>query len=181
LHIVPRGVHRVRYGGLFHGKGRTARLDRCRKLLIEHNERNDIQYDTPSAASLALASPATESPATEPEQAERNLPKCARCKTPEMKSLGFQDARTTRAMIAITQRIMALYAVSWTTLEDWSDYFRKNVRVKKEVRGIRQTWFEFDPFVQEIVLCRLADSLTSTVIDPRFESLPSHNLPIPDW
>ncbi len=84
-------------------------------------------------------------------------------------------------MIAITQRIMALYAVSWTTLEDWSDYFRKNVRVKKEVRGIRQTWFEFDPFVQEIVLCRLADSLTSTVIDPRFESLPSHNLPIPDW
>ena len=226
LHIVPRGVHRVRYGGLFHGKGRTARLDQCRKLLIEYNERNDIQYDTPPAAASAPTPPATEPPATEPpateppateppateppatepaatepaatepaatepaatepaatepEQAERNLPKCARCKTPEMKSLGFQDARTTRAMIALTHRIMALYAVSWTTFEDWSEYFRKNVRVKKEIRGIRQTWFEFNPFVQEIVLYRLTDCLSSAVINPHCESLPNHNLPIPDW
>ena len=82
LHILPRGVHRVRYGGIFHGKGRTARLDQCRQLLIEYNEKSDIHYYS---------------------SVERNLPKCARCKTPEMSSLGFQDARTTRAIIAITQ------------------------------------------------------------------------------
>jgi hypothetical protein len=44
LHIVPRGVHRVRYGGFFHGKGRTARLDECRKLQNEYNDKNNIHY-----------------------------------------------------------------------------------------------------------------------------------------
>ena len=44
LHIVPRGVHRVRYGGFFHGKGRTARLDECRKLQNEYNNKNNIHY-----------------------------------------------------------------------------------------------------------------------------------------
>ena len=83
--------------------------------------------------------------------------------------------------MAITQQIMALYAVSWTTFDDWSEYFRKNVRIQKEIRESGQTWFAFNPFVKEIVLYRLTDCLTSTVIDPRFESLPNHNLPIPDW
>ena len=45
LHIVPSGVHRVRYGGIFHGKGRTVRLDRCRDLLTEYNRENNIRYD----------------------------------------------------------------------------------------------------------------------------------------
>ena len=110
LHIVPRGVHR--------------RLDRCRKLLIEYNKKNDIHYTSSSAASSTSASTplAAEPKQTALKQAERNLPKCARCKTPEMKSLGFQDARTTRAIIAITQRVVALYTLSWTTFDDWSQY-----------------------------------------------------------
>ena len=34
-------------------------------------------------------------------------------------------------MIAITQQVIALYALSWTSLKDWSLYFQKNVRIKK--------------------------------------------------
>ncbi len=39
LHIVPKSIHRVRYGGIFHGKRREPKLDRCRELLIEYNEK----------------------------------------------------------------------------------------------------------------------------------------------
>ena len=188
LHIVPRGVHRVRYGGIFHGKGRTARLDQCRKLLIEYNKSNDLDFHLSSTAQSASTQPDkeptqpdTEPKQAEPKQAERNLPKCARCKTPEMRSHGFQDARTTRAIIAISQRVIALYALSWTTLEDWSLYFQKNVRIKKEIRGIVQTWIDFDKHLQQQVVTSLPDCLTRIVIDSHCASLPNHNLPIPDW
>ena len=198
LHIVPRGVHRVRYGGIFHGKGRTARLDQCRQLLIEYNEKNDIHYYSSAVArSTQVATPpATDQQQTElqspvpkqaepqgpePKQSERNLPKCARCKTPEMSSLGFQDKTTTRAMIAISQRVIALYALSWTTLEDWSLYFQKNIRIKKEIQGIVQTWIEFDKHLQQQVVYSLPYCLTRIVIDSHCESLPNHDLPIPDW
>ena len=84
-------------------------------------------------------------------------------------------------MIATAQRIIALYAVSWTTLEDWSEYFRKNVRIKKEIREVGQTWFEFDLKRQEQVIYRLPDCLTKIVIDRKCECLPNPSLPIPDW
>jgi hypothetical protein len=98
-----------------------------------------------------------------------------------MSSLGFQDATTTRAIIAIAQRVIVLVAVSWTTLEDWNLYFLKNVRIKKEFRGIAQTWFEFDQHLQWQVVTSLADCLTRIVIDSQCGSFPNHNLPIPDW
>jgi hypothetical protein len=98
-----------------------------------------------------------------------------------MQSLGFQDKTTTRAIIAISQRVIALYALSWTTLEDWSLYFQKNIRIKKEIRGIVQTWIEFDKHLQQPVVYSLPDCLTRIVIDSHCESLPNHDLPIPDW
>ena len=188
LHIVPRGVHRVRYGGIFHGKWREPRLNQCRELLVEYNEKNDIHYySSPEAISKPVATPPMTEPTqdepkeTEPKRVEKNLPKCARCKTPEMSSLGFQDKTTTRAIIAIAQRVIALYAVSWTTLEDWSLYFLKNVRIKKVIPGIVQTWIEFDKHLQQQVVYSVPDCLTKIVIDSRCESLPNHDLPIPDW
>ena len=192
LHIVPKSIHRVRYGGIFHGKWREPRLNQCRELLIEYNEKNDIHYYSSAASSTPASSPPTTEPTqderkqvepkeTEPKQVEKNLPKCARCKTPAMQSLGFQDKTTTRAIIAISQRVIALYAVSWTTLEDWSLYVLKNVRIKKEIRGIAQTWIEFDKHLQQQVLYSLPDCLTRVVIDSHCESLTNHDLPIPDW
>jgi hypothetical protein len=37
LHIVPSNVHRVRYAGLFQGKGRKETLQRVRLLLAKNN------------------------------------------------------------------------------------------------------------------------------------------------
>jgi hypothetical protein len=162
-------------------------------LLIEYNEKNDIHYySSAEAISKPVATPPMtestqderkqdEQKETEPKPAEKNLPKCARCKTPEMQSLGFQDKTTTRAIIAISQRVIALYAVSWTTLEDWSLYFLKNVRIKKVIPGIVQTWIDFDKHLQQPVVYTLPDCLTRAVIDSHCESLPNHDLPIPDW
>ncbi len=177
LHIVPRGVHRVRYGGIFHGKWREPRLNQCRELLVEYNKKNDIHYYSSAEASSTPASPPPttepqqderkqeEPKPTEPKQAEKNLPKCARCNTPAMASLGFQDKTTTRAIIAISLRVIALYAVSWTTLEDWSLYFLKNVRIKKVIPGIVQTWIDFDKHLQQQVVYSVPDCLTRIVID----------------
>jgi hypothetical protein len=182
LHIVPRGVHRVRYGGIFHGKGRTARLDEVRALLNEYNDKNNIHYNaseksdpTPDSVTVLVAPPPT------PSVVERNLPTCARCKTPEMRSLGFQDSRTTQAIIATIRHVVALYAVSWTTLENWSEYFLKNVLTKKLQEGIFQAWFEFDRKVPIEVVYQVSDSITRITICPEYPVLLRHQLPIPDW
>ena len=194
LHIVPNGVHRVRYGGIFHGKGRTERLNRCRDLLLEYNEKNNIQYDNAIEVSLSPAPlvpdlpPTLEQPqAPEPQASksltnvERNLPKCSRCKTPEMRSLGFQDASTTRAWIAISQQVIAMYAMAWTTFDDLSELLKKNIRVKLEINGIEQTWFEFDTRVREKVILGIPDSLSMIIINSHCAHLPSPSLPIPEW
>jgi len=182
LHIVPRGVHRVRYGGFFHGKGRTARLDECRKLQNEYNDKNNIHYyssqtpeSTPTTGATLVAPPPT------PPIIERNLPTCARCKTLEMVSLGFQDSRTTQAIIATIRHVVALYATSWTTLENWSEYFLKNIQTKKLQEGIFQSWFDFDRKVPIEVIYQLSDSVTRITICPEYPALLRHQLPIPDW
>ena len=194
LHIVPSGVHRVRYGGIFHGKGRTERLDRCRTLLMQYNEKNNIQYNniseddsSPVPSEPDHQSALKEPQATElqvgqsPKKSERNLPTCSRCMTPEMRSLGFQDASTTRALIAISQRVIAMYALAWTTFDDLSEFLRKNVRVKLEIKRIEQTWFAFEPQLLEETKLGLPDGLTRILVHSHCDSLPSPNLPIPDW
>jgi hypothetical protein len=99
----------------------------------------------------------------------------------EMVSQGFQDSRTTQAIIATIRHVVALYAVSWTTLENWSEYFLKNVRTKKRQEGIFQSWFEFDRKVPIEVVYQLSDSMTRITICPEYPVLLRHQLPIPDW
>jgi hypothetical protein len=74
-----------------------------------------------------------------------------------------------------------LYAVSWTTLENWSEYFLKNVRTKKRQEGIFQSWFEFDRKVPIEVVYQLSDCVTRITICPEYPVLLRHQLPIPDW
>ncbi|MFN9414466.1 MAG: hypothetical protein ACK56W_07960 [Pirellula sp.] len=98
-----------------------------------------------------------------------------------MVSLGFQDSRTTQAIIATIRHVVALYATSWTTLENWSEYFLKNVRTKKRQEGIFQSWFDFDRKVPIEVVYQVSDSVTRITICPEYPVLLRHQLPIPDW
>jgi hypothetical protein len=83
--------------------------------------------------------------------------------------------------IAMIRHVVALCAVSWTTLENWSEYFLKNVRTKKRQEGIFQSWFEFDRKVPIEVVYPLSDSVTRITICPEYPVLLRHQLPIPDW
>ena len=75
----------------------------------------------------------------------------------------------------------ALYAVSWTTLENWSEYFLKNLRTKKLQEGIFQVWFAFDRKVPIEVVYQLSDSVTQITICPEYPAILRHQLPVPDW
>ncbi|MFN9417751.1 MAG: hypothetical protein ACK578_09695, partial [Pirellula sp.] len=83
--------------------------------------------------------------------------------------------------IAMTRHVVALYAVSWTTLENWSEYFLKNVRTKKRQEGIFQSWFDFDRKVPIEVVYQLSDSVTRITICPEYPAILRHQLPVPDW
>ena len=98
-----------------------------------------------------------------------------------MRSLGFQDASTTRAFIAMSQRVIAMYALVWTTFDDLSEFLKKNIRVKVPVQGGEQTWFEFDLPIREKVRLGIPDSLSRIVVRSHCDRLPSPSLPIPDW
>lgn len=96
-----------------------------------------------------------------------------------MVSQGFQDSRTTRAIIAMIRHVVALYATSWTTLENWSEYFLKNLQTKKRQEGIFQAWFDFDRKVPIEIVYQLSDSVTQITICPEYPSVLRHQLPIP--
>ncbi|MFN9641086.1 MAG: hypothetical protein ACK56W_13890 [Pirellula sp.] len=83
--------------------------------------------------------------------------------------------------IAMTRHVVAVYAVSWTTLENWSEYFLKNVRTKKRQEEIFQSWFDFDRKVPIEVVYQLSDSVTRITICPEYPAILRHQLPIPDW
>ena len=88
-----------------------------------------------------------------------------------MRSLGFQDSRTTQAIIATIRHVVALYATSWTTLENWSEYFLKNLRTKKLQEGIFQAWFAFDRKVPIEVVYQVSDSVTRITICPEYPAI----------
>ncbi|MFN9421129.1 MAG: hypothetical protein ACK578_27065 [Pirellula sp.] len=98
-----------------------------------------------------------------------------------MVSLGFQDSRTTQAIIAMTRHVVALYATSWTTLENWSEYFLTNLRTKKRQEEIFQAWFEFDRKIPIELVYQVSDSVTRITICPEYPAILRHQLPIPDW
>ena len=132
-HIVPTGVHRVRYGGIFHGKGRKARLDQCRALAIEYN--NSIDGIEPSEEAVALH-PINQK---EKQQSEfmpekkikqANLPACPVCKNPAMTRVGFQDAALTQSIIRMTRQAISLYALVWTTFDSLTAYVQSNLHLE---------------------------------------------------
>ena len=100
LHILPRGLPRVRYAGIFKAAGREERLERCRQLIAQQS-----------------AAASTESHATDPTEVDTDLgvdvgaaeepvavKTCNRCQC-DMDMLGVLKGRETLRMIKLAESI----------------------------------------------------------------------------
>ena len=109
LHIVPSNVHRVRYAGLFQGKGRKETLQRVRLLLAKHNSESIGKRHAslpPSARLHELELPKID-----------NRPKCLRCGTPGMRLEGYRDRMATWEFIHRVEYAIEQYSKAPTTLD----------------------------------------------------------------
>jgi hypothetical protein len=109
LHIVPSNVHRVRYAGLFQGKGRKETLQRVRLLLAKHNSDSIGKRHAslpPSARLHELELPKID-----------NRPKCLRCGTPGMRLEGYRDRMATWEFIHRVEHAIEQYSKAPTTLD----------------------------------------------------------------
>jgi hypothetical protein len=109
LHIVPSNVHRVRYAGLFQGKGRKETLQRVRLLLAKQNSDSIGKRHAslpPSARLHELELPKID-----------NRPKCLRCGTPGMRLEGYRDRMATWEFIHRVEHAIEQYSKAPTTLD----------------------------------------------------------------
>jgi hypothetical protein len=70
LHIIPKGLVRLRQYGLLSNRGKAQRLARCRTLLQPPSKPGDVSSPTPAAASSTIPSPAA---TTRPSSARASL------------------------------------------------------------------------------------------------------------
>jgi hypothetical protein len=86
LHVLPRRMHRVRYGGLFSPQKRKELLELARRMLIEQNP-----------LQLTVSMSGQEEEKGDPSEGEEEQPKqgpvCPRCLMPNMKRVGHCTAR----------------------------------------------------------------------------------------
>ena len=108
LHIVPTGVPRTNYSGLFQPKGRKERLETVRHLLAKHNVANPSTrfYSQPNSSTSALDLEKTS-----------NRPKCQNCGTKNMAFEMYRSPFETRGYITWLKRYIAYFAVIMTTLD----------------------------------------------------------------
>jgi hypothetical protein len=119
LHIVPSNVHRVRYAGLFQGKGRKETLQRVRLLLAKHNADSLGKRHASLPQSTRLQE--LELPKID------NRPKCLRCGTPGMRFEGYRDRRETWDFIHRVEYAIEQYSKAPTTLDQ---LIRSTVRLE---------------------------------------------------
>jgi hypothetical protein len=105
LHIVPRGVNRVRYAGLFYCGGRATRLELCRQLI------ESMSGPTRESKPLRLMSQSLTSGAS------GYSAKCKVCGATVLRDKGFRSREETHQTIDLLQCIILLHAARWTTID----------------------------------------------------------------
>ncbi len=277
LHIVPSGVERIRYAGIFHPRKRDEKLARCRRLMlgkdplevgssinfdeshskpIDANEEDvETELDEPeldredpdyvedehgmvpihllSAPPLALerksktccALGATEACSelltgesltsielrqllargqkiNQPSQhgfvavtlegqevrPKSRLPTCRRCGSPEMIPERYRNWLETDNTIRQVKWLMALFAVTWTTLDELVDWTKSAMKKRLQRPSIEQRWFTdaFNDYRRSFVYTTITIDAVSNPAQPvLFNTTPfdqlDPSLPLPNW
>ncbi len=97
-HVLPRGMQRTRYAGLFRGQGRQTRLDHCRKLLGEPSRDHDDRPNSPTTVLMPGE--------TEEEPRRVSFVACEQCDRP-MDVSETLAASDTMSMLAVAAGVVA--------------------------------------------------------------------------
>ncbi len=272
LHIVPSGVERIRYAGIFHPRKRDEKLARCRRLMLGNDplavgsttsvdeshlspcdandsanekelDRDDPEYsedehgmlpmhllsaqplvvvrtsktcctrDASDACSELLTGESLTSielrqllargqKINQPSQhgfvavtlegqevrPKSRLPTCRRCGSPEMIPERYRNWLETDNTIRQVKWLMALFAVTWTTLDELVDWTKSAMKKRLQRPSIEQRWFTdaFNDYRRSFVYTTITIDAVSNPAQPvLFNTTPfdqlDPSLPLPNW
>lgn len=158
-HIVPKGLHRIRYGGLLTSCVRGKNLERARPLIREWNAANrDKLHPALIDGTYNTFEKDIENPEDLLEEKfETNpAPACLVCRTENMRHLGYRDAEETKADIRRLTHFRSFFSVAITTLDSVCEQINKEARRVLSLGGKHQQT-TFDDFAMSR---RLASSFS---------------------
>ncbi|MEQ1830826.1 MAG: transposase, partial [Pirellula sp.] len=183
-HIVPKGLHRIRYGGLLTGSVRGKNLDRVRPLIRAYNVANRdklhpaLLNDTYNTFESDIENPEDlveepwNSAAAEKLSVVTNpAPSCVVCGAENMRHLGYRDANETRADIQRLNHYIGFFGETITTLDPACKQINQAVRLALPLMGKYQ-----QPSFKDFEYSERCASVFAVVWSWRFERSPDTRL-----
>ncbi len=132
LHLLPSGVHRVRYGGIYHASKRNERLEAIRKLLPVGAKHSGVVRSTDNDEATSVQPPKFEAQTT-----------CNRCGSARMQLGQSYNPSQTRDRLARLRQIESNFTTPLTTLDQAIEQTQTGHDEPLFAAAVQQGWFMF--------------------------------------